>query len=142
MSKIQDLHLYLKNRPSDTTFSAILEIYGFTEGKIVEATKTEPYHTYYSWQSPHLNSAGLQLIYFNNLFSDDLNYGSYSSFIILSTLHGSSSLDVGMVDIISVLLLDRYGGLVHNPQRIDKISTNYLLNGEMFSIKDPSSKHL
>jgi hypothetical protein len=45
----------------------------------------------------------------------------------------SSEIDLQMVDIVALLLLSRYGGRLHNPQRIDKISTSFLLSGKPFS---------
>ena len=108
--------------------------------KTVEKTKTEPHTTYFSWKLPEISGAGFQLLFFNTLFSDDLNRGFYESFIILSGYQHSSTADLNMIDVMAVLILNRYGGKLHNPQRIEKISTNYLLSGEVYSpflIKNP-----
>ena len=140
MSKSTDLHLYLDTCPPETTFFALLDLYGFTFNKTVEKTKTEPHTTYFSWKLPEISGAGFQLLFFNTLFSDDLNRGFYESFIILSGYQHSSTADLNMIDVMAVLILNRYGGKLHNPQRIEKISTNYLLSGEVYSpflIKNP-----
>lgn len=133
MAVATDLHLYLDQRPAESNFPELLELYGFTYVKEVEKTKAEPHTTYFSWSLPSLSSTGFKLLYFDTLFPDDLNFGTYESFVILSAYKNSSETDFKMLDVMAVLLLNRYGGRLHNPQRIEKISTSYLLSGAPFS---------
>lgn len=133
MSKATDLHLYLKQRPGETVLFALLDLYGFSMGREVDKSKTEPKTTYFKWNLPGVSSAGFQLLFFDTLFPDDLNLDSYESFIIMSGYSDSSVADFSMLDTMAVLLLNRYGGRLHNPQRIEKISTSYLLSGSHFS---------
>lgn len=133
MTKATDLHLYLDVRPPETTFFALLDLYGFSFEKTVEKTKIEPHTAYFNWKLQGVSSSGFRLLFFDSLFSDDLNKDTYESFIIISGYVDSSLADLNMIDIISILILNRYGGKLHNPQKIDKISTNYLLSGAVFS---------
>ncbi len=131
--KDTDLHVYLDRKPEPESFSAILEIYGFNFVKEHEPTKTDPMTRVYDWNTPGLSGAGFRLLHFDDLFSDDLNYGKYGSFVILSAHQDSSVIDFNMVDITAIFLLTRYGGRLHNPHRIEKISTSYFLSGVPFA---------
>ena len=130
MTKDTDLHLYLKETPEINVFVEVLDSYGFIATKVVEKTKTEPTTYFFNWK-PY-SSSGFQLVHFTTLFPDDLNAGKFATFTILSGYQQSSSDDLTMLDSIASNLLKSYGGRLHNPQRIEKISTNYLLSGEQF----------
>jgi hypothetical protein len=131
--KDTDLHLYLERGPDTDTFSDLLSLYGFLYDKSVQGTSLEPPADYFTWNLPGVSDAGFRLLFFHSLFSDDLNKGKFESFIILSGYSDSSDIDFNMIDITSLLLIQRYGGRIHNPQRIDKISTSFLLSGRPFS---------
>lgn len=131
--KDTDLHLYLKNGPDVFTFPDLLSLYGFefirTEDRFLE----EPVSDYFQWSLDPISEGGFQLIFFHDLFKDDLNYGKYDSFVVMSGNSASSKDDLNMIDVFSLLLLSRYDGRLHNPQRIDKISTSFLLSGKPFA---------
>jgi len=132
MIKDTDLHLYLEAPPKIDIFMCVLDKYGFVFNNSVERTKTDPQTYFFTWKPPV--SSGFQLVYFDTLFPDDLNTGKYESFAILSGDQLSSNEDLVMLDSTASKLLNSYGGRLHNPHRIEKISTSYLLSGEQFSI--------
>lgn len=127
-----DLHVYLETKPSTEDIKAFLSVYGFSYLR-TEEHKAEPVTDYYRWKVPSENSYGFDLMYFHELFADDLNHGNYSRFIIMSASPRSKALDLSMIDTMAVMLLKEYGGRLHNPQRISKISTSFLLSGEPFT---------
>ena len=133
MVKDTDLHLYLNEEPEPKTFLEQVRPYGFIYTKTDEATKTDPTVDYYYWGSNTTRGSGFRLLFFHSLYPDDLNHGKFSSFLILSGHQSSSDLELSMVDAMSVMLIRQYGGFIHNPQRIDKISTGFLLSGTPFS---------
>lgn len=127
-----DLHIYLTRRPDPDIFSDLVSIFGFKYVKTVPNIGVEPCTDYYKWSLNPLSGSGLQLLFFHDLFSDDLNTGKFESFVIVCGDSQSSDTDLMMVDIFSILILNHYGGRIHNPQKIDKISTNFLLSGKSF----------
>jgi hypothetical protein len=80
-----------------------------------------------------MSGSGFNLLFFHDLFKDDLNVGKYESFVIMCGDSNSSDVDFNMIDVMALLLIGRFGGRLHNPQRIDKISTSFLLSGKTFS---------
>jgi len=134
MIKDTDLHLYLDRAPHIHVLKHTLQSSNFSFVKEVERTKTDPQTYFFTWNAPALPSAGFDLIYFDALFTDDLNLGNYEAFIMLSGHQPSSRADLRMLDNTATSLLGKYGGRLHNPHRIEKISTSYLLSGEQFSI--------
>lgn len=134
MIKDTDLHLYLDRAPHIHVLKHTLQSSNFVLNKEVERTKTDPHTYFFAWKPPAITSAGFELIYFDSLFTDDLNLGNFEAFIILSGHQTSTGADLKMLDITAASLLEKYGGRLHNPQRIEKISTSYLLSGEQFSI--------
>lgn len=130
MVKDTDLHLYLETRPDTNMLHNRLVHLGFKYEKTVEPTKSEPECHYWSWSVPTLSKDGFRLLHFEKLFPDDLNRGRYKCFMVLTGEQGSSPIDLQMIDIVSLLLITNYGGRVHNPQRLDKISTSFLLSGK------------
>lgn len=128
-----DLHIYLKDKPNVETLSDLLTVFGFKYTKTVEATNFEPTTDFYTWKLSPISKSGLQLLFFHDLFPDDLNSGKFEAFIIICGDLESSDEDLVMVDIFSLLLLQRYGGKLHNPYRLDKISTSFLLSGKSFT---------
>ena len=134
MVKDTELHLYLNKSPEKDELNKLLPLYGFKFVKEIQPNKVEPVSYQWIWKVPQLSLNGFNLLFFTDVCKDDLNFGSYGSFVILSGYQNSSFIDLAMVDIVSVLLLSRYGGKVHNPQRIDKISTDILLSGAQFNL--------
>lgn len=132
LAKDTDLHLYLERCPDTETFADLLSLYGFSYIKSVPSTTLEPPHDHFAWNIPGASDKGFQLLFFHSLFSDDLNKDKFEAFVILSGYQDSSDIDFSMIDITSLLLLQRFGGRIHNPQRIDKISTSFLLSGKPF----------
>jgi len=132
-SKDTDLHLYLENGPDVYTFPDLLSLYGFSFVKTEDRFKEEPTADCFEWKLPPISGEGFKLLFFHDLFKDDLNYGKYDTFVVISASSSSTEADYHMIDIISLLLLSRYGGRLHNPQRTDKISTSFLLSGTPFS---------
>jgi len=130
MIKDTDLHLYLNEAPVVAALEESLVEFSFIRGKEVERTKTEPHTYFFSWTPD--DSPGLQLIYFDTLFADDLNFGKFQSFAILSAYQDSTDSDMDRIDTAAAHLLDVFGGHLHNPQRIERISTSYFLSGEQF----------
>lgn len=128
-----DLHIYLNQSPNVETFSDLLSLYGFKYDKTVLATSQEPTTDYYKWKMDHVSDSGFSLLFFHTLFPDDLNFGKHKSFIIFSGDAKSSDSDLVLIDVFALLLLKRYGGHLHNPQKLDKISTSFLLSGKPFS---------
>jgi len=128
-----DLHVYLERGPDVGTFSDLLSLHGFTYCKTESSGSSEPVTDYFEWKLPPISDAGFKLLFFHTLFPDDLNVGKYESFIIMCADSESSEGDFSMIDTMALLLLSRYGGRLHNPQRIDKISTSFLLSGKIFS---------
>jgi len=131
--KDTDLHLYLKNGPDVYTFPDLLSLYGFSFVRTEDRFLDEPVSDYFEWKLPPVSGEGFQLLFFHDLFKDDLNYGKYDSFVVMSGSSQSSDDDLKMIDVFTLLLLSRYGGRLHNPQRIDKISTSFLLSGTSFA---------
>jgi len=130
--KDTDLHVYLEQGPDTETFADLLSLYGFEYLKTMKSVNSEPVTDYFSWKKAPISGNGFRLLFFHTLFSDDLNVGKYESFVILSGDQESSIPDFNMIDTIALLLIERYGGRLHNPQRIDKISTSFLLCGTSF----------
>lgn len=128
-----DLHLYLSDGPDIFSFSDLLSLYGFSFIKTDDRFKDEPSVDYFKWRILPISDAGFDLLFFHDLFKDDLNYGKFDSFIIINGSQQSSNEDLAMIDTIALLLLNRYGGRLHNPHRIDKITTSFLLSGKPFS---------
>lgn len=131
-----DLHIYLERCPDIATFSDLLTLFGFQYEKTVDRSGVEPPTDYFTWSLRPISGSGFKLLFFHELFSDDLNRGKFEAFIIMCGDHKSSPEDLAMIDVVALLLLDRYGGQVHNPQRLDKITTSFLLSGKTF----PGSK--
>jgi len=132
-SRDTDLHVYLERGPDVSTFSDLLSLHGFTYNKTVNSASSEPVTDYFKWKLEPLSGSGFKLLFFHNLFPDDLNVGRYEAFVIMCGDSNSSDEDLNMIDVTALLLLSRYGGRLHNPQRIDKISTSFLLSGKNFS---------
>ena len=130
MLKDTDLHLYLNVAPVIDVLEESLVEFSFTLDREVERTKAEPHTYFFSWVPD--DSLGLQLIYFDTLFVDDLNFGKFQSFAILSAYQDSTESDFDAVDCVATHLLGVFGGHLHNPQRIERISTSYFLSGEQF----------
>ena len=131
--KDTDLHVYLERGPDVGSFSDLLSLYGFEYSKTVDSISNEPVTDYFTWKMAPISGSGFSLLFFHDLFSDDLNIGRYESFVIMCGDAKSSLEDKHMIDLMALLLLSRYGGRLHNPQRIDKISTSFLLSGKTFS---------
>lgn len=132
MIKDTDLHLYLDTAPHIESLKQTLLSSNFSFIREIEQTKTDPQTYIFGWKLPGIESSGFQLIYFSSLFPDDLNHGNYEAFTILSGYQSSSEADLHMLDITAATLLSNYGGRLHNPHRIEKISTSYFLSGEQF----------
>lgn len=113
------LHLYLQDAPEDTEIQTLLEFYGFTSIKFVDnAGKSDPNESHWSWNHPPLSNSGFKLIHFDGLFKDDLHYGDYGAFVILEGSDSCSRVDLSYIDVITKFLIDRYGGMIHNPNSI------------------------
>lgn len=130
--KDTDLHLYLSKGPDIFSFSDLLTLYGFSFLETDDRFKDEPTVDHFVWNQEPLSGSGFKLLFFHDLFKDDLNYGKFDSFIIINGHQDSSPEDFAMIDIIALLLLNRYGGRLHNPQRVNKITTSFLLSGKPF----------
>lgn len=133
MIKDTDLHLYLTRAPLFHVLQDSLTSSNFTFVKEVERTKTDPHTYFFSWSMPGSISPGFQLVYFDSLFSDDLNSGNFEAFVVLSGYQTSSPADFRMLDNTAESLLRQHGGRLHNPQRIEKISTSYFLSGAQYA---------
>ena len=129
MIKDTDLHLYLNESPSVPVLEASIDDFHFTFVREIEKTKAEPHTYFYSMLT---GGSGVQLIYFSTLFVDDLNYGKFKSFAIVNASQASSEADFTLVDDVAARLLANFGGHLHNPQRIERISTSYFLSGEQY----------
>ena len=130
MLKDTDLHLYLNEAPVVAALEESLVDFSFILDREVDRTKAEPHTYFFSWVPD--DSPGFQLIYFDTLFADDLNFGKFQSFAILSASQDSTDSDMDRLDTVAAHLLDVFGGHLHNPQRIERISTSYFLSGEQF----------
>ena len=130
MIKDTDLHLYLNESPDMPTLDYALDGFDFNFDREIERTKAEP-HTYFFSRSTD-GPSGIQLIYFSTLFTDDLNFGEFRSFVIINAFQDSPETDINLVDQVAARLLLAFGGHLHNPQRIERISTNYFLSGEQY----------
>jgi hypothetical protein len=109
------LHLYLADQPEETEIQTILEFYGFELTKTVPQEGKDPNEYHYRWNHQPLSGSGLELIYHDQLFTDDAHAGSYGTFIVLEGSKASSALDLSMMDVTAKFLIDRYGGTIRNP---------------------------
>ena len=124
-----DLHLYLDRCPTSEEATALLDALGFRFLKEEGPTKVEPLSTHWQWKNAPLSEAGFKLVLFEEVCTDDLYHGQYEAFTIISGSQDSSPTDLTMIDITTHLLLSRYGGRLHNPYKINKISTDIFLSG-------------
>ena len=124
-----DLHLYLDRCPTSEETTSFLDALGFRFIKEASATKVEPLSTHWAWKAKPLSKDGFKLVLFEAVCSDDLNHGHYEAFIVMSGTQNSSTADLMMIDITAQLMLSRFGGRLHNPHKIHKISTDIFLSG-------------
>ena len=126
-----DLHIFLKSKPTLREVDSLLQLYGYRQTEEVKSVNmVEPDYTVWQWVQPPLSGTGFKLLYFDGLFRDSLQMGKYHAFVALEGAHDSSEFDRSMIDITASLLLRRYGGILHNPQRTDRKHPNVFLCGK------------
>ncbi len=126
-----DLHVYLKTKPAASDIKSMLALLGFRKsGESTSATPAEPAHTEWVWKHKNLSEAGFSLLLFDGMYPDCVRAGDFRTFIVMEGGLDSSGIDVSMVDITAALLLKRYGGTVHNPNRLDRKVPNVYLCGK------------
>lgn len=89
----------------------------------------EPDCHFWSWEQFPLSGGGIELLYFDGSFTDNTKYPDYEASVVIRGSLNGSEIDLAMVDITASLLLSRYGGVLHNPQRIDRKYPNLFING-------------
>lgn len=126
-----ELHIYLKSKPTIKEMDSLLKLYGFRQTDTVRTVNmVEPDCYLWKWFQHPLSGAGFRLLYFDGLFRDSLHLGDYHAFLAFEGSHDSSDFDRSMIDITAALLLRRYGGVLHNPQRPDRKHPNVFLCGK------------
>ena len=126
-----DLHIYLKSKPTLTEIGNVLSLFGFEATSNYKAdSMVEPDCYYWRWDQPPLSGTGFRLLYFDGMFRDNLHADKFKAFTVLEGAHDSSPVDLHMIDITASLLLRRYGGVLHNPQRADRKHPNVYLCGK------------
>lgn len=113
------LHLYLADQPEDTEIQTILEFYGFELVKTVPREANEPNEYHWKWNHQPLSGSGVELVYHDTLFGDDLFAGRYGTFIVLEGTSRSTPIDLAMIDVVAKFLIDRYGGTIRNPNHVE-----------------------
>ena len=110
------IHLYLDIMPEEHEIQTLLEFYGFNHIKTDNKLEsTDPAGSHYSWKHPPLSDEGFKLIYFDGIYPDDFYYGTYGCFVVLEGSKRSSKIDLAYLDVVAKFLLDRFGGIIHNP---------------------------
>lgn len=125
-----DLHIYLKRRPSNREVETFISYLGFSYLKAHGSDDdNSPDSTHWLWNVAPLSTSGFELIYFDDLHKDNNYYGAYQAFLVLQGNLDSSDFDLKMIDITASLFLKRYDGILHNPQRIDRKFPDVYLGG-------------
>lgn len=125
-----DLHVYLDRDPEREEVHPFLETLGFTKVKTNQGSPEEPGFTLWTWKHDPLSSrSGIELYCFNYLHRDNLYCGKYATYYIFQGAADTTQHEVSIVDITAKLLLDKYGGVLHNLQRTDRKYPNVFLSG-------------
>lgn len=126
-----ELHIYLKNKPAATEMHSTLKLLGFRFiADHLEKNVVEPPYTEWEWKQKNLSVSGFKLLYFDGMFMDSIHADEHRTFLAVEGGLDSSPIDLSMIDITAFILLRRYGGLLHNPARIDRKFPNVYLCGK------------
>ncbi len=110
---------------------SVLKLFGYAQTEAIKSdSMVEPDYYVWEWLQSPLSGTGFRLIYFDGMFRDNRHLGKYHAFLALEGAHDSSDFDRSMIDITAALLLKRYGGVLHNPQRTDRKHPNVFLCGK------------
>lgn len=111
------LHLYLNKSPDEFEIKALLTAFGFRFSCVdIDTDVKEPKGFHWVWSNPPLSTGGFKLVFYHRLFSDDLFFGRFNSYVILAADHTSSDMDLNALDVFACLLVRRYGGIIYNPE--------------------------
>jgi hypothetical protein len=132
MAANTDLTLYLLDSPEQEELKEFMSMWGFTHVKDthkITPKDKEPPTSHFLWKLPRLSGYGFYLVHHYHPYHDDNHRHKYKSFILISARPDSSVVDLTMIDVISSMLILKYGGIIHNHAYIGTENTNRFLSG-------------
>lgn len=125
-----NLHVYLDQVPLEGEVKNFFSTLGYHFDRLwVSEEPGEPNCQYWAWHQHPLSTSGIEMMYFDAAFADSARFAQYGCSVLLQGGLSGSPIDLAMLDITASLLLSRWGGTLHNPQRIDRKFANLFVCG-------------
>ena len=123
------LHIYLANKPAVTELGHFLKMFGFSYVPVEDSpAEGEPEAFEWRWALSPFEDHGFTLRYFNGLHHDSEYFGKCKALIVLDDSR-DGDISANMMDVMAAITLNRYGGILHNPTRLDARKPDYFICG-------------